>query len=171
MYTVHINIYSHMCICSVYGQAAQATIIVHDTNYGHDNCCTHDVDRGSTVCFGGLSTPTGDAVTVSGDLKFHSLHGKNARISNNGVTASRPNARGEFNAAIVVTNRPLRDNELLEVIIEKMVDRWSGNIEAGVTTIRPENLMFPNTMTDIDHDTIMLSGSSIMSVSCWIAFL
>jgi len=57
------------------------------------------------------------------------LHGKNARISNNGVTASRPNARGEFNAAIVVSNRPLRDNELFEVIIEKMVDRWSGNIE------------------------------------------
>ncbi|ODN05476.1 Neuralized-like protein 4, partial [Orchesella cincta] len=149
-------------VIDLYGQAAQATIISHDNNYG-DNCCNHDIDRGSTVCFGVVSTPSGDAVTVSGDLKFHSLHGKNARISNNGVTASRPNARGEFNAAIVVSNRPLRDNELFEVIIEKMVDRWSGNIESGVTTIRPENLLFPNTMTDIDHDTIMLSGSSIMS--------
>jgi len=40
-----------------------------------------------------------------------------------------------------------------------------------VTTIKPENLMFPNTMTDIDHDTIMLSGSSIMSVSNFLVFL
>jgi neuralized-like protein 4 len=98
------------------------------------------------------------------DLRFHTLCGKNARISNNGLTASRPNALGEFNSAIVISNRPLRDNELFEVIIEKMVDRWSGNIEAGVTSIRPEDLIFPNTMTDIDHDTFMLSGSSVMTV-------
>lgn len=45
-----------------------------------------------------------------------------------------------------------------------MVDRWSGNIEVGVTTIKPEGLIFPNTMTDLaDNGTIMLSGSSIMS--------
>lgn len=63
-----------------------------------------------------------------------------------------------------------------------MVDRWSGSIEAGergrdwggrgrgglrllvllasfspgVTAIRPEDLEFPNTMTDIDYDTWML---------------
>ena len=35
-------------------------------------------------------------------------------------------------------------------------------IEAGVTLIRPEDLDFPNTMTDIDYDTWMLSGSSVM---------
>ena len=42
------------------------------------------------------------------------------------------------------------------------VERWSGSIEAGVTLIRPEDLDFPNTMTDIDYDTWMLSGSSVM---------
>jgi len=50
---------------------------------------------------------------------------------NNGKTAARPNARGEFNDAIVMSNRPLKDNELFEVTIDKMVDRWSGSIEAG----------------------------------------
>ncbi len=74
---------------------------------------------------------------LSGDLKFHHLHGKNARISNNGLTACRPNALGEFNAAIVMSSRALKDNELFEVVIQRMVDRWSGNIEAGVTTIKP----------------------------------
>ena len=46
-----------------------------------------------------------------------------------------------------------------------MVDRWSGSIEAGVTLIKPEDLEFPNTMTDIDYDTWMLSGSAVMKVS------
>ncbi|TRY73920.1 hypothetical protein TCAL_09119 [Tigriopus californicus] len=96
------------------------------------------------------------------DLRFHHLHGRNARISNNGLTASRPNALGEFNDAIVISNRPLRDGELFEIVIERMVERWSGAIEAGMTLIRPEDLEFPNTMTDIDYETWMLSGSAVM---------
>ena len=31
-----------------------------------------------------------------------------------------------------------------------------------MTLIRPEDLEFPNTMTDIDYDTWMLSGSAVM---------
>ena len=94
----------------------------------------------------------------------------------------------------VMSNRPLRDGELFEIQIERMVERWSGSIEAGVTLIRqdhcvctlelrietavveykriyhvgdnhksrPEELDFPNTMTDIDYHTWMLSGSAVM---------
>ena len=61
-----------------------------------------------------------------------------------------------------MSNRPLRDGELFEIQIERMVERWSGSIEAGVSLIRPEELDFPNTMTDIDYDTWMLSGSAVM---------
>jgi hypothetical protein len=32
----------------------------------------------------------------------------------------------------------------------------------GVTAIRPDDLDFPSTMTDINHDTWMLSGSAVM---------
>jgi len=78
-------------------------------------------------------SPSIDTV-FSGDLKFHHLHGKNARILNNGLTASRPNALGEFNAAIVISSRHLKDDELFEVVIERMVDRWSGNIEVRYLT-------------------------------------
>ncbi|OXA51475.1 Neuralized-like protein 4 [Folsomia candida] len=158
------NVYG---VIDLYGQAAQATIITHsginsDNNYTSDNI----EDSKSVRQLGGRSV-SGESM-FSGDLKFHHLHGKNARISSNGLTACRPNALGEFNAAIVVSSRALKDNELFEVVIERMVDRWSGNIEAGVTMIKPENLIFPNTMTDLVDDgivptTIMLSGSSIMS--------
>lgn len=65
------------------------------------------------------------------DLRFHHLHGKNARILNGGLTAQRPNAHGEFNDAIVISNRQLHEGEIFEVMIDKMVDRWSGSLEAG----------------------------------------
>ena len=66
------------------------------------------------------------------ELRFHHHHGRNAIITNNGKSACRPRAREEFNDAIVMSSRPLRDNELFEVSIDKMVDRWSGAIEAGM---------------------------------------
>lgn len=96
------------------------------------------------------------------DLRFHHINGKNARISNNGLTASRPRALAEFNDAIVFSNRPLREEELFEIVLEKMVDRWSGSIELGVSAVRPEELELPSTATDLEHDTWMLSGAVVM---------
>uniref|UniRef100_A0A673FK32 Neuralized-like protein 4 n=1 Tax=Sinocyclocheilus rhinocerous TaxID=307959 RepID=A0A673FK32_9TELE len=123
-------------VVDLYGQAAQATIMD---------------DLGEI-----------SGATTANDLRFHQLHGTNAVITNGGRTALRQNCRSEFNDAIVISNRCLRDGELFEIVIQKMVDRWSGSIEAGVTVIRPEELEFPNTMTDIDYDTWMLSGTAIM---------
>lgn len=70
-------------------------------------------------------------ISLDSDLRFHHIHGKNARIMNNGLTASRSRALAEFNEAIVIANRALRDGEMFEVSINKMVNRWSGAIEAG----------------------------------------
>ena len=83
------------------------------------------------VALGATATIPVSVATNSDDLRFHHVHGHNATILTGGKTAARPNARGEFNDAIVTSNRPLRDNELFEVSIDKMVDRWSGSIEAG----------------------------------------
>ncbi|KAK0166865.1 hypothetical protein PV327_004339 [Microctonus hyperodae] len=132
-------------VIDLYGQATQATIVDNTDFYSPT---TNNSSFSNT--------------TLYSDLRFHHVHGKHARISNNGLTASRIRALGEFNEAIVIANRPLRDGELFEVSIDKMVGRWSGAIEAGVTAIRPDELEFPSTMTDIDHDTWMLSGSTVM---------
>ncbi|XP_023215732.1 neuralized-like protein 4 isoform X1 [Centruroides sculpturatus] len=136
-------------VIDLYGQAAQASIVYHS-------------ESNSSSTTPPMSCEGSTSVTMGSDLKFHHLHGRNARILNNGLTAKRPNAQGEFNDAIVVSNRPLREGEMFEVIVEEIVDRWSGSIEAGVTTIPPEELDFPSTMTDIDHDTWMLSGCVVM---------
>lgn len=136
---VPANIYG---VIDLYGQAAQATIVDPTTDFG--NLGLSDIDFGSD------------------ELRFHPRHGQNAVISADGKTASRPSARGEFNDAIVMSNRPLADHELFEVCIDKMVERWSGSIEAGVTLVSPEDIDFPSTMTDIAFDTWLLSGSSVM---------
>ncbi|XP_053318739.1 LOW QUALITY PROTEIN: neuralized-like protein 4 [Spea bombifrons] len=138
-------------VVDLYGQAAQATIVDEADSLP----LPADEDEA-------LSPGTPCALQSLSDLRFHHLHGSNALITNGGRTALRNNSRSEFNDAIVMSNRPLRDGELFEIVIQKMVDRWSGSIEAGVTAIRPEDLEFPNTMTDIDYDTWMLSGTAIM---------
>lgn len=136
-------------VIDLYGQAAQASIVDHSiTGLNQNNSPT--------------SVPLSSSLTLGNDLRFHSIHGKNARVIHHGVTATRPNAQGEFNDAILMSHRPLKDNEMFEIIIEQMVDRWSGSIEAGVTTIPPDKLELPSTMTDLNHDTWMLSGSAVM---------
>ncbi|KAE8620829.1 hypothetical protein XENTR_v10010491 [Xenopus tropicalis] len=140
-------------VVDLYGQAAQATIMDESDALPLPG----DEDEGLALTPG---TPC--ALLSLSDLRFHHLHGANALITNGGRTVLRKNSRSEFNDAIVMSSRPLRDGEMFEIVIQKMVDRWSGSIEAGVTAIRPEDLEFPNTMTDIDYDTWMLSGTAIM---------
>ncbi|XP_036307655.1 neuralized-like protein 4 isoform X4 [Pipistrellus kuhlii] len=141
-------------VVDLYGQAAQATIV----DALEVTPVPEPLPEGNNQ-----ASPSSPSSGAGGsDLRFHQLHGSNAVITNGGRTALRHNCRSEFNDAIVISNRALRDGELFEIVIQKMVDRWSGSIEAGVTAIRPEDLEFPNTMTDIDYDTWMLSGTAIM---------
>ncbi|CAB1345235.1 unnamed protein product [Coregonus sp. 'balchen'] len=153
-WNIPLSVYA---VVDLYGQAAQATIM-DDMDLPP---LPEDSSEGPVVM-----SPSSPCSVAGGnsanDLRFHQLHGTNAVITNGGRTALRQNCRSEFNDAIVISNRCLRDGELFEIVIQKMVDRWSGSIEAGVTAIRPEELEFPNTMTDIDYDTWMLSGTAIM---------
>ncbi|XP_021093999.1 neuralized-like protein 4 isoform X5 [Heterocephalus glaber] len=141
-------------VVDLYGQAAQATIV--------DDMEVPPIPEPLPEGNNQVSPSSPSSGAGGSDLRFHQLHGSNAVITNGGRTALRHNCRSEFNDAIVISNRALRDGELFEIVIQKMVDRWSGSIEAGVTAIRPEDLEFPNTMTDIDYDTWMLSGTAIM---------
>lgn len=43
---------------------------------------------------------------------------------------------------------------LLQIRIDKLVDKWSGSIEIGVTTHNPNNLDYPATMTNLRSGTL-----------------
>jgi len=80
-----------------------------------------------------LSTPSQEVTPTTNDnfFKFSSFHGGQVAVSHNSRSAVRINPLCEFNDAIVMSHRPLRDDELFEVIVEKLVSRWSGSMEAG----------------------------------------
>ena len=63
--------------------------------------------------------PSGDAtspiVTSNDALLFHEKCGTLIKLSNNNKTAERRRPLDEFNNGVVMTNRPLRDNEMFEV--------------------------------------------------------
>ncbi|KAJ4949069.1 hypothetical protein JOQ06_020587 [Pogonophryne albipinna] len=153
-------------VVDLYGQAAQATIMddmaIMD-DMGDLLPLTEDSSECPTAMSPGSPCSVGGAITTN-DLRFHHLHGTNAVITNGGRTALRQNCRSEFNDAIVISNRCLRDGELFEIIIQKMVDRWSGSIEAGVTAIsgtavmQDGNTMRNNYGCDLDSLT---TGSRI----------
>ena len=86
---------------------------------------------------------------VDNRLLFHPNCGSHAAVINNGLSAYRPNAADDFNFGVVLTNRPLKPNEVFEVRLDKMVTKWTGSIEIGVTTHSPNSLEFPSTMTNV----------------------
>lgn len=46
-------------------------------------------------------------------------------------------ASDDFNNGVVLTRRPLRSNEIFQVRLERVVTKWAGSIEVGVTTNSP----------------------------------
>lgn len=44
-------------------------------------------------------------------------------------TAERARPLDDYNNGVVMTHRPLYDNELFEIRIDRLVDKWSGSVE------------------------------------------
>lgn len=47
-------------------------------------------------------------------------------------TAERARPLDDYNNGVVMTHRPLYDNELFEIRIDRLVDKWSGSIEVCI---------------------------------------
>ena len=56
----------------------------------------------------------------------------------------------------------LLPNELFEVRLDRIIDKWAGSIEIGVTSHAPQELDFPSTMTNIRTNTWMMTGNGVM---------
>ena len=114
-------------------------------------------------------------------IRFHERNGILIKLSNNNRTAERKRPFDEFNNGVVMTHRwglpnisvstitrgcvvrLLRDNELFEIRLDRLVDKWSGSIEVGITTHNPAHLEFPATMTNMRCGTTMMSGCGILT--------
>lgn len=56
-------------------------------------------------------------MTTNDALLFHEKCGTLIKLSNNNKTAERRRPLDEFNNGVVMTNRPLRHNEMFEVCV------------------------------------------------------
>lgn len=54
-------------------------------------------------------------------------------MSNGNRTAERRRPYDEFNNGVVMTHRPLLDGELFEIRLDRLVEKWSGSIEVGIS--------------------------------------
>lgn len=97
--------------------------------------------------------PTTGYFDMNDRLYFHIRCGSLVNLTNNNRTAERRRPLDEFNNGVVMTHRPLRDNELFEIRIDKLVDKWSGSIEVGVTSHTPTALHFPATMVRFEKSS------------------
>lgn len=80
--------------------------------------------------------PRGENFAASENwFRFSDRHGEQVTVSRDLRSAVRINPLTEFNNAVVMSHRPLRDDELFEIIVEKVVHRWSGSLEAGACTL------------------------------------
>ncbi|XP_054716329.1 neuralized-like protein 4 [Uloborus diversus] len=125
-------------VVDLYGKCAQVSIVNHDAKRT-------------------------EFVRIEDRLKFHEHCGSMVKLTNGNCTAERRKPADEFNNGVVMTHRPLLDDELFEIRIDELVNKWSGSIEMGITTHSPDTLDFPATMTNMRSGTIMMSGCGILT--------
>ncbi|KAH3780042.1 hypothetical protein DPMN_157852, partial [Dreissena polymorpha] len=113
----------------------------------------HLTDRGNEA----------EGLQSSERLCFHERCGSLIKLTNGRRTAERRRPLDEFNNGVVMTNRPLNDDEYFEIRLDRLVDKWSGSIEVGITTHNPSVIDLPQTMTNMRSGTIMMSGCGILT--------
>ncbi|KAG9460455.1 hypothetical protein GDO78_021707, partial [Eleutherodactylus coqui] len=144
-------------VVDLYGMAVKVTI-VHNHNHADRLRRNNAILRARSPDAGRQNAQTPDP----GQLLFHANCGQKASIISGGRSALRPHATDDFNHGVVLSNRPLHNNEVFQVRIDKMVDKWAGSIEIGVTTHNPAYLQLPSTMTNLRSGTWMMTGNGVM---------
>ena len=67
-----------------------------------------------------------------------------------------------FNHGVVLTSQPLQVNELFEVRLDSKVPKWDGSLDIAATTVSPEEMAFPSTITSMEQGkTFALSSNKI----------
>ncbi|XP_071451597.1 neuralized-like protein 4 [Hetaerina americana] len=120
-----------------------------DSNSSGVDGITLDLSQDATECEGkrkvhirgvlsGISTFQSDdqMKTIREKLRFHTICGSNIAVLNDGRTIQKINAEKDGNA-LAFTHRPLKNNELLEVILERKHTKFEHSLGIGLSTQAP----------------------------------
>ncbi|CAB3250156.1 unnamed protein product [Arctia plantaginis] len=153
-------------VIDLYGQCVQVSIMratemrpIMETSLDQ---IEEDPNNDDTLTSSEMEVAGACALVLQDRLRFHPRCGILIKLTANNKCAERARPLDDYNNGVVMTHRPLHDNELFEIRIDRLVDKWSGSIEVGVTSHNPATLRFPSTMTNMDTGTIMMSGCKVL---------
>ncbi|XP_046401658.1 neuralized-like protein 4 isoform X2 [Ischnura elegans] len=93
-------------------------------------------------------------------LTFHPNCGTNAAISDDGRSAQKIKLEDGLNG-VLLTQRPLRRNELFEVRLDKKGTKFSHSLGIGVTIYTPDSLTIPDHMWHLKSGNWMMYHSNV----------
>ena len=100
---------------------------------------------------------TENRTTAARVARFNEMHGRLIVLNEDRTGATRLNALTEFNHAIVVSEHPLVDDHLFEVVIEQVTDRFVLNISISlINVLQSRNELHVCTLKVIIYNTIKI---------------
>jgi hypothetical protein len=65
---------------------------------------------------------------------------------------------------VIVTNRPLKENEMFEVKLDRLSNRWTSSLMIGALFEAPERIHLPVTALGFKKNAIIISGGMYFCV-------
>ena len=69
-----------------------------------------------------------------------------------------------YNQGVIVTNRPLKENEMFEVKLDRLSNRWTSSLMIGALFEAPERIHLPVTALGFKKNAIIISGGMYFCV-------
>ena len=63
-----------------------------------------------------------------------------------------------YNQGVIVTHRPLKENEMFEVKLDRLSNRWTSSLMIGALFEAPEKIHLPVTALGFKKNAIVLCG-------------
>jgi len=83
-------------------------------------------------------------------------------MSNSNKTARRRNPGAEFNHGLIFSKQTLKEDEVFQIRVDRVINSWSGSISIGVTTTNPNNIEIPASASGLKNGYWIMSGVSII---------
>ena len=94
--------------------------------------------------------------------EFHECHGSLVFLSNENRSARRRSSAAEFNNGLIFSKRPLKDDEIFEVRLDRKIGNWSGSWAIGVTCGDPGCMEIPSSSAGLKNGSWIMSGMSLL---------
>ncbi|XP_046401659.1 neuralized-like protein 4 [Ischnura elegans] len=112
------------------------------------------------VIRGTTANSTENKAQTSGRLTFHPKCGTNIAIIEDGRSAQKIRM-GEALNGVLLTNRPLKRDELFEVRLDKLGTKFNYGLGIGVTSYAPESFTIPDHMFHLKSGNWMFYNTAV----------